>query len=317
MKAENTRFNSVEELCEVADSRGWDSDLLPLDRSSGDATYACFASERMVLSRFGFSNKVHQRARPLEGFHTFGMLAHAQAPARYSARELCQDSLSYMDHRNGLDAISEPGFVGFTVALHEQLLAELAEQHELASPDSDHWQWNLGPLVSDPESVSHLRRCLQQSFSETSVSAVSADSDALRAFEADLALTILQLGDGGKPQVVVRHPTRQRARRRALDYLRAHRKRPVTVHSLCDVAACSVSTLERAFIDEFGIGPKRYILQERLSDVRRAMLSEPPDRSVTEIASEWGFTHMSKFASDYRRLYGELPSATRRALYAP
>ena len=138
--------------------------------------------------------------------------------------------------------------------------------------------------------------------------------NALDAFETDVALTILHVGDLGSSKTTVRHPTRQRARRRAVDYLRNNRKCALTVHTLCDVAACSVSTLERAFLDEYGIGPKRYILQERLSDVRRAMISEPSERSVTEIAADWGFTHMSKFAADYRELFGELPSATRRSL---
>ncbi len=313
MQAECARFNSVEELCELADRRGWDSDLLILDRASDEATYASFATDRLVVSRFGFSNKVHQRARPLQDFHTFGMLAHAQAPARYSGGELSQDVLSYMDHRNGLDAISEPGFVGFTIAIHEQLFAELAGKHGLATPESPEWKWNSAPLVSDPGRVLQLRRGLQQTFDVTPSPDLPVDSIAVQEFENDLALTILHMGDSGKAQPTPGRQTRQRARSRALDYLRANRKRALTVHTLCDVAACSVSTLERAFVDEFGIGPKRYILQERLSDVRRAMLSEPAGRSVTDIASDWGFTHMSKFAADYRALFGELPSATRRS----
>ena len=140
------------------------------------------------------------------------------------------------------------------------------------------------------------------------------DTVEVKVFEVEIALAILHIGDSGKPQATPSRQTRQRARCRAMDYLRANRKRALTVHTLCDVAACSVSTLERAFVDEFGIGPKRYILQERLTDVRRAMLSEPAGRSVTEIAGDWGFTHMSKFAADYRALFGELPSATRRSL---
>ena len=195
-----------------------------------------------MLSRFGFGNKVHQRARPLRGYHTFGMLAHAQAPARYSARELSQDCLSYMDHRNGLDAISEPGFVGFTLAVQNQLLAELADARVIGQ------------------------------YTDAIIFTTAYSEHALDAFETDVALTILHVGDLGSSKTTVRHPTRQRARRRAVDYLRNNRKCALTVHTLCDVAACSVSTLERAFLDEYGIGPKRYILQERL----RASLGNPP-----------------------------------------
>ena len=35
-------------------------------------------------------------------------------------------------------------------------------------------------------------------------------------------------------------------------------------------------------------------------------------RSVSEIALDWGFSHFGQFAQDYRHLFGELPSETLR-----
>jgi AraC-like DNA-binding protein len=37
-----------------------------------------------------------------------------------------------------------------------------------------------------------------------------------------------------------------------------------------------------------------------------------PAVNITEAAAEWGFWHMGKFAADYRRQFGELPSETLR-----
>jgi AraC family ethanolamine operon transcriptional activator len=35
---------------------------------------------------------------------------------------------------------------------------------------------------------------------------------------------------------------------------------------------------------------------------------------INEIAHRWGFWHMSQFATDYHRFFGELPSETLRAM---
>jgi len=38
------------------------------------------------------------------------------------------------------------------------------------------------------------------------------------------------------------------------------------------------------------------------------------DQSITDIAFELGFTHLSRMASAYRAKFGETPSATLRAM---
>jgi AraC family ethanolamine operon transcriptional activator len=36
--------------------------------------------------------------------------------------------------------------------------------------------------------------------------------------------------------------------------------------------------------------------------------------TIQDIASHWGFWHLSQFAQDYKHLFGELPSATLKNL---
>ena len=35
-------------------------------------------------------------------------------------------------------------------------------------------------------------------------------------------------------------------------------------------------------------------------------------RNITEVALDYGFSHLGRFSSDYRKLFGELPSETVR-----
>jgi AraC family ethanolamine operon transcriptional activator len=102
------------------------------------------------------------------------------------------------------------------------------------------------------------------------------------------------------------------ARRRvlltALEYLDDEYTLPLTVSELCTKIGASAPTLYRAFHEEFGVGPKHYIQIRRLCGVRQHLLSADNTESITDIANRWGFWHMGQFASDYRKMFGELPS---------
>jgi AraC-like DNA-binding protein len=47
--------------------------------------------------------------------------------------------------------------------------------------------------------------------------------------------------------------------------------------------------------------------------VREELKASGPDSvTVTQVAGRWGFVHLGRFASAYRRKFGESPSATLR-----
>lgn len=101
--------------------------------------------------------------------------------------------------------------------------------------------------------------------------------------------------------------------RRAQEYIEAYRENPLRLADIAQAAGTSVSTLTRAFRNELGMGPMAYLKQRRLYCARRELLRGDPSRiSVTEIAMNCGFAHLSRFAAEYRRHFGELPSETLR-----
>jgi len=53
--------------------------------------------------------------------------------------------------------------------------------------------------------------------------------------------------------------------------------------------------------------PKSYLLAMRLNGVRRELKNvDSISSTITDTETRWGFLHMSQFAADYRRLFGEL-----------
>jgi AraC family ethanolamine operon transcriptional activator len=59
------------------------------------------------------------------------------------------------------------------------------------------------------------------------------------------------------------------------------------------------------------MSPVTYLRALRLNGVRRE-LKRGGDEAVADRAARWGFWHQSRFAADYKHLFGELPSETLR-----
>jgi len=104
---------------------------------------------------------------------------------------------------------------------------------------------------------------------------------------------------------------RQQAVERALEYISSSSD-ALRVSDVYQYSAVSWRTLDRAFKERFGITPKQYIVATRLSGARKALAAAPPETRISDIANDWGFWHLGRFASDYNRMFGELPSATLR-----
>lgn len=85
------------------------------------------------------------------------------------------------------------------------------------------------------------------------------------------------------------------------------------VEGLCGRLRISRRTLQNSFRSVAQMTPVHYIRCIRLNGVRRQLMSSmASDASIAEVASAWGFAHLSHFAAEYEELFGELPSQTRR-----
>lgn len=56
--------------------------------------------------------------------------------------------------------------------------------------------------------------------------------------------------------------------------------------------------------------PKQYMKQQRLNGARHALLQAGTTTTVSQIAMDWGFLHLGRFAVDYHAQFGETPSET-------
>ncbi|MHC1559307.1 AraC family transcriptional regulator [Actinomycetospora sp. C-140] len=110
-------------------------------------------------------------------------------------------------------------------------------------------------------------------------------------------------------------PTETRGRTaRAVDLVHGHLDEPITVADMARAAGVGVRALQAAFRDEHGVPPGVYLRDARLDRVHAELSGRGGalPASVTEAAGRWGFTHVPRFAAQYRRRFGAPPSEVLR-----
>jgi AraC family ethanolamine operon transcriptional activator len=113
----------------------------------------------------------------------------------------------------------------------------------------------------------------------------------------------------GRPKV-----PREEVMRRSHELLEERPGEHVLVAELAIAAGVSERTLRTAFTERYGIGPVRYLQLSSLHRVERALrAADPKETTVAELLLQHGEWEFGRFASRYRRLFGELPSETLRA----
>ncbi|NTH16766.1 AraC family transcriptional regulator [Agrobacterium rhizogenes] len=100
--------------------------------------------------------------------------------------------------------------------------------------------------------------------------------------------------------------------KRAIDFMQANLSHPI---SLADIAAAchvSVRSLHKGFREFKLTTPVAYLQHLRLEAAHRDLQQAPAGLTVAAIALKWGFTHMGRFAADYKLRFGRSPSQTLR-----
>jgi AraC-like DNA-binding protein len=104
-------------------------------------------------------------------------------------------------------------------------------------------------------------------------------------------------------------PIAPRDVRRAVDYIQDNLAEPITLGDLVREAGVAGRTLLKHFRDCKGVSPIRYLRNLRLDRVRDELRGGGAAR-VGDAALRWGFAHAGRFSIEYRKRFGESPSAT-------
>ena len=128
-------------------------------------------------------------------------------------------------------------------------------------------------------------------------------------------MSTLLLGQPNSWTPALRHrpePARHSTVAEAADLIRTHPGEALTVEGVARTVGLSVRALHAGFRRELDRSPKQYLQQVRLERAHADLVAAEPGSGVRviDIAHRWGFSHPGRFATTYRRRYGEAPAAT-------
>lgn len=240
------------------------------------------------------------------GYVTFGVL-QAHGDARCCGVVLPRPALLRIVGPWELSSSGPVDMVAF--AVDEGLLEGVA--HRLAGGEAPSVSAGnrCGPAPNGPV-AEELLRLLR------TIRSMPPEAGALTAAQDDLLHLAAALGSPEALLAMKRLETpsrRRRAVRRIEEYLDADPSGSLTVATLCGLAGVSERTLEYAFREHLGMTPVRFLKLRRLDRIRRELLDPAGGPAgVAGIAGRAGIYDLGRFAGDYRRLFGELPSETLR-----
>lgn len=290
--------------------------VVQLDRGPLRINSASLVFQDLVIERFSTSRSFFFEGRH-QGDWTGIVLTGDQSvsPGNWNGSELHANSLALL--RCGLEyQMRLPGdwddvqfFLSRDLIERCGLLPESWQRH---SDDARRAQL---PLTT---SEAQRMRARVDSLMESVKSSEAATITARRAAELretildDLATTIDDGLDLRATSGLARSARRYDLVRRAIRHIESNLDAPMTAEQLAIDLRVTHWSLQRAFRRVMNLSPYQYLLRRRLNEVHAELRGAHPRPSITDLAAKYYFPSASALAQHYRRLFGELPSATLR-----
>ncbi|TAY41605.1 helix-turn-helix transcriptional regulator [Rhizobium leguminosarum] len=96
----------------------------------------------------------------------------------------------------------------------------------------------------------------------------------------------------------------------AIDFMQEHTAEPISLNDIAMAAKVSVRTLQQGFRQFRDTTPMAYLHELRMAAAHRDLLASDAKQGIADVALRWGFTHLGRFAAEYRKRFGQLPSQT-------
>ncbi|MET0656741.1 MAG: helix-turn-helix domain-containing protein [Steroidobacteraceae bacterium] len=301
---------TTDELTEQV--RHWNVEVDRLSAGVFAATGLMIPLESLLLSMCTVNQSVLVRLTPPARCLSIVVPEPGSDPLLFNGRELTEGHCAVLPIGAYAEAVTQGKLVGFAVSVSEDAWdassdwtsdhsGKVTNEVQVRAPGT---QWTAGVLEG--------MQWIVDAFLKHPEGAMSC---AVRASMADLMLVRLHASAATiQPRNDRRgHGRRRIAVERARGFIHENLTRPIRLSELCAHAHLQARSLEYGFLQVVGMSPIAYIRAMRLNRVRRLLLStHRSERTITEIALDCGFWHLSQFAADYRKFFGESPRTAAR-----
>ena len=300
----STTFHSMEEVNELARAIGREGEYRQLSRGRVVSRWRSLHLEQFALTSHRLDKRAHARLTPPRGCVSLAIMPRSHFML-VDGVEFGNDQVLVMDANSEMDFVSSEKFACSTLVLPESVFE--ASGQALFPGFRERTSGGLTGILQCPSSLwsalhGVMRDLLRNgSMSPEDVSYLLSRFLELMAGEPEKRQREVRLSAGWAGSIA----------RRAQEYIEDHYPRKIRMEDICRYTGASMRTIQRSFSEHFQMTPFEYIKTRRLHAARQALVAGDSSRDrVTRIAPENGFTHLGRFAVDYREHFDESPRQT-------
>ncbi|MYN17540.1 helix-turn-helix domain-containing protein [Rugamonas sp. FT107W] len=260
---------------------------------------------QLQVFRESLSQSVRQSCRVWPDAVWFGLPDH-RATTRINGRQTASDWIMVQPGNVEFELVTPSAYSIFGIVASRELLAETARRHG-CQIDWERVQ-SAELLQVDAQAQAKCLRILSQLLPADG----DTTADGAAQWQETVLSTLLDMLDHScvEPALASSLQRRRQVVALAREYIMAHRSESITVPELCERVHVSRRTLQYCFEDVLGMSPMLYLRMVRLNGVRRQLQD---GGAIGDVADSWGLSNFSQFSSDYRKLFGQCPSASLRS----
>lgn len=262
-------------------------------------------SEELRYLRMSSNRKILFKGQSPQELKTFILASSTSQTHIYYRREIGKNQIVVVPDNGEIDGTFYPGYDIFVLSMPKEDLKYIGIMAGVKYLEESLTQ---GAIVTPPtKDLHHLQDFLNI---VDELTKTNETQDWFRAASESIKSAIAScLAPITEREPLPPHKSRDKAVHTTMDFIEEHIKEPLTIKDLCLAANVSERTLLYAFRERLDVTPKEYLQARKMGMINKALLSGE-SASVTDVATEWGFWHLSQFASDYKKQFGELPSDT-------
>ncbi|MYM86837.1 helix-turn-helix domain-containing protein [Rugamonas sp. FT82W] len=262
---------------------------------------------QLQVFRESLSQSVRQSCRVWPDAIWFGLPDHG-ATTRINGRQTAADWIMVQPGNVEFELVTPSAYSIYGIVASRELLVETARRHG-CQIDWERVQ-SAELLQVDAQAQAKCLRILSQLLPADGEGDSAADGAA--QWQDTVLSTLLDMLDHScvEPALAASLQRRRHVVALAREYIMAHRSESITVPELCERVHVSRRTLQYCFEDVLGMSPMLYLRMVRLNGVRRQLQD---GGAIGDVAGSWGLSNFSQFSSDYRKLFGQCPSASLRS----
>ena len=307
LPASKHKFGSVEQLDQMLGEMDWPLEYRQLERGSFVSTFMDLKGDAWFLMEEESSRKVEILGGAPQGMYMLALTDGGSGMV--NGQCINSDSVFVQAPDADLNAMLPAGMkviqVGVSYAMFEELVADIAPDIRVPLKGA-----HCVPAV--PGSLQNIRLAMKTAIANP-VARNELQEEVVSQVLADI-ITVMPLREQRVSAGGSRGLDTRRVFAKARAYIESHLDTKIEIQAVCRYAETNIRMLQRIFLRETGVSPQQYVKARRLNAVRRRLLLSEVEQglTVTQLASDYGFTHMGRFSQEYARYFGETPRQTLR-----